>query len=189
MSENNKNLSRRDALKLLGAAAGAAALANLPEKWSSPELASGVLPAHAQTSACRVFTAEVIATSGGSTPLGWINPASYYPPGAVGDVFYYDDCGTDCIYGLIYSYNGDFSGDTTVSATIRVSTHSQTLDVVIDGSTGVFTGGYYYQRLITINPVTGEIGLDGKGPAGCAVGAPSNADSAAPPAHLPGRRD
>lgn len=44
------SLSRRDALKLLGAAAGATALANLPAKWSTPELTAGVLPAHAQVS-------------------------------------------------------------------------------------------------------------------------------------------
>jgi len=47
---NQKKLSRRDAIKLLGAAAGASVLANLPSKWSKPELADGVLPAHAQTS-------------------------------------------------------------------------------------------------------------------------------------------
>lgn len=45
-----KTLSRRDAIKLLGAATGATLLANLPSKWSKPELVSGVLPAHAQTS-------------------------------------------------------------------------------------------------------------------------------------------
>lgn len=45
-----KTLSRRDAIKLLGAATGATLLANLPSKWSTPELTSGVLPAHAQTS-------------------------------------------------------------------------------------------------------------------------------------------
>ena len=50
MDKQNKKLSRRDAIKLLGAAAGAAALANLPSKWSKPEVVSGVLPAHAQTS-------------------------------------------------------------------------------------------------------------------------------------------
>ncbi len=44
------NLSRRDALKLLAAAAGAAAISNLPPAWSKPELQVGVLPAHAQTS-------------------------------------------------------------------------------------------------------------------------------------------
>ena len=51
-----KKLSRRDAIKLLGAATGAAMLANLPSKWSKPELASGVLPAHAQTSGLLTFT-------------------------------------------------------------------------------------------------------------------------------------
>jgi hypothetical protein len=46
----SKEISRRDAMKVLAAVAGAAALANLPSKWSTPELATGVLPAHAQTS-------------------------------------------------------------------------------------------------------------------------------------------
>ena len=46
----SKQLSRRDALKLLGAAAGASVLANLPSKWSTPRSVAGVLPAHAQTS-------------------------------------------------------------------------------------------------------------------------------------------
>ena len=45
-----KKISRRDAMKILGAAIGAAALANLPSKWDKPELAQGVLPAHAQQS-------------------------------------------------------------------------------------------------------------------------------------------
>ena len=48
--QKTKKISRRDAIKLLGAAAGATVLANLPSKWNTPELASGVLPAHAQTS-------------------------------------------------------------------------------------------------------------------------------------------
>lgn len=48
-------LSRRDALKLLAAAAGGATLANLPPQWSKPELQVGVLPAHAQTSILHVL--------------------------------------------------------------------------------------------------------------------------------------
>ena len=43
-------ITRREALKLLGAATSASLLANLPSKWSKPELTNGVLPAHAQTS-------------------------------------------------------------------------------------------------------------------------------------------
>jgi hypothetical protein len=45
-----KKISRRDAIKLLGATAGATVLANLPTQWSKPELTAGLLPAHAQTS-------------------------------------------------------------------------------------------------------------------------------------------
>ena len=45
-----KKLSRRDAMKVLGAAVGAAALSTLPSKWNTPELAAGVLPAHAAQS-------------------------------------------------------------------------------------------------------------------------------------------
>ena len=45
-------LSRREAIKLLGATAGASLLANIPSKWSKPELSGGSLPAHAQTSGC-----------------------------------------------------------------------------------------------------------------------------------------
>ncbi len=46
-----KKLSRRDAMKMLGVAVGAATLASLPSKWNTPELAAGVLPAHARQSA------------------------------------------------------------------------------------------------------------------------------------------
>ena len=58
-----KKITRRDAIKLLGAAVGATALANLPSKWSKPELISGVLPVHAQTS-CISLLVEVISTDG-----------------------------------------------------------------------------------------------------------------------------
>lgn len=45
-----EKLSRRDALKVLIAATGAAALANVPDRWIKPDMNVGVLPAHAQTS-------------------------------------------------------------------------------------------------------------------------------------------
>jgi hypothetical protein len=54
----NKKISRRDAMKMLAAATGAAVLANLPSKWNTPELASGVLPAHAQTSILHTLTCD-----------------------------------------------------------------------------------------------------------------------------------
>lgn len=58
-----KKISRRDAIKLLGAAAGATLLANLPSKWKTPELTSGVLPAHAQTSCVALFV-EILSLTG-----------------------------------------------------------------------------------------------------------------------------
>lgn len=48
--KTQKNISRRDAMKILAAAAGATALANLPGKWNTPDLEVGMLPVHAQTS-------------------------------------------------------------------------------------------------------------------------------------------
>ena len=69
MSEpTHKNLSRRDALKLLGAAAGASVLANLPSKWSTPQLTAGVLPAHAASSAiCEDVAMEIEIPIGDSS--------------------------------------------------------------------------------------------------------------------------
>lgn len=51
MTEQQKKRSRRNATKLIGAAAGVSVLARLPLKWTKPEVAVAVLPAHAQTSA------------------------------------------------------------------------------------------------------------------------------------------
>jgi hypothetical protein len=82
MSQTTKKLSRRDALKVLGAAAGATALANLPAKWTTPKLEAGVLPAHAATS-CGVglvltlspfFLFDLVE---GPTPTGSTNPYSW----------------------------------------------------------------------------------------------------------------
>lgn len=66
-------ISRREAIKLLGAAAGASVLANLPSKWSKPELTGSTLPAHAQTSSsleivgCE-FTLDIGSGVWASTP-------------------------------------------------------------------------------------------------------------------------
>lgn len=53
--------SRRDALKVLAAATGAAAIANLPPAWSKPEVQAGVLPVHAQTSVLHVLSTPIPA--------------------------------------------------------------------------------------------------------------------------------
>ena len=70
-----KKLNRRDAIKLIGAAAGASVLANIPAKWSKPSFVSGVLPAHAQTSGCGPGTSsmlvEFIEVNGTEIGVGW----------------------------------------------------------------------------------------------------------------------
>lgn len=80
-----KKLSRRDAMKVLGAALGAATLANLPSKWSKPEIAVGALPAHAQASAISATSVITCApdwpTLAGVYPLtsSWIFTANILP--------------------------------------------------------------------------------------------------------------
>ena len=59
MTEQPKKLSRRDAIKLIGAATGASLLASLPTKWTKPEVTAGVLPAHAQTSSSQPSQASL----------------------------------------------------------------------------------------------------------------------------------
>ena len=45
-----KQLSRREAIKVLGTAIGGSALASLPPAWKEPAITTGKLPAHAQIS-------------------------------------------------------------------------------------------------------------------------------------------
>lgn len=72
MTEQPKKLSRRDAIKVLGAAAGASVLATLPTKWTKPEITAGVLPAHAQTSWPYSFAACTASGNVNSTPSGQV---------------------------------------------------------------------------------------------------------------------
>jgi hypothetical protein len=67
-SMTEKKLSRRDAMKMLGVAVGAAALAGLPSKWNTPELAAGVLPAHARQSG-HVVAPNLVAGKAATTSL------------------------------------------------------------------------------------------------------------------------
>jgi hypothetical protein len=58
MSEMKQNsISRRNLLKLISAAGGAIALANLPVHWLKPSVKMGLLPVHAQSSGTHVVTA------------------------------------------------------------------------------------------------------------------------------------
>lgn len=57
---NQRKLTRRETIKLLGAATSASLLASLPSKWSKPEVTGSVIPAHAQTS-CPDITGQYTA--------------------------------------------------------------------------------------------------------------------------------
>ena len=76
----SKKISRRDAIKLLGAATGAAMLANLPSKWKTPELASGVLPAHAQTSTSAILHTLACAADDIDAPSPASSSVTITPP-------------------------------------------------------------------------------------------------------------
>ena len=69
-----KNLSRREALKVLGAAA---AMASLPKSWSKPAMIAGSLPIHAQTSGCYEYIDSASSTNNTSgTNFTFQDPAS-----------------------------------------------------------------------------------------------------------------
>lgn len=85
-----KKLSRRDAIKLLGAATGATLLANLPSKWSTPSLASGVLPAHAQTSIAFALACGAPLSINTASNSGTVNAGASIVPASSN-------------FGLIYS--------------------------------------------------------------------------------------
>jgi hypothetical protein len=114
-----KELSRRDALKLLGAAAGASVLANLPSKWSTPELTAGVLPVHAQTSVCTDTALVVHVTATGDGDLsGDSSPgpdSTILPAFTVGSSATWN-CGDRCIYVILQGTNVEASS--TVEVTI-----------------------------------------------------------------------
>jgi len=103
MTETNKKLSRREAIKIVGAAAGASLLANLPSKWSKPKLTGASMPAHAQTSCSNyAMIVEIIAVSGAAGIDGYTgggNTAPTSTSGTYNQVGYtlYWDCTPTCI--------------------------------------------------------------------------------------------
>ena len=75
---DQKKITRREAIKILGATAGASLLANIPTKWSTPELTGGALPAHAQTSTSfSILCADNVFLGDSSGPLAFsTNPVT-----------------------------------------------------------------------------------------------------------------
>ena len=115
----DNGLSRRDALKLLGAAAGASVLANLPSRWSTPQLTAGVLPAHAQTSECWGLIFEVLYVQGTNPFLQYDNgfpdptpienpPAEFQHPAAGFKAYW--ACAPACVWVIVYNPSDDTGG-------------------------------------------------------------------------------
>lgn len=122
MTEQPRKLSRRDAIKLLGAAAGASVLASLPTKWTKPEITTGVLPAHAQTSACSyaVFI-EVLSndgTLGFSVSQGPSPDQSWSSPGAAGSTAFWH-CQSGCLEIDLILNSG-----ISASASVQITTYN-----------------------------------------------------------------
>jgi hypothetical protein len=63
-------ISRRHLLKILAAAAGTAVLTTVPNKWKTPVVDVGALPAHAQTLSGRgAISGTVAITTGSEAPI------------------------------------------------------------------------------------------------------------------------
>ncbi len=74
--EEKHTLSRREALKTLAAITGAVSLASLPNKWESPLVEVGALPAHAQSSTTAAIRARNTGSQSVTAILFWPNGSS-----------------------------------------------------------------------------------------------------------------
>lgn len=76
-----KKISRRDAIKILSAALGGAALSAIPPKWSKPALAASQLPEHARQSVLASIVANPITSMlGCQNKSTFDSSAQIFPP-------------------------------------------------------------------------------------------------------------
>ena len=139
MSQNK--LSRREAIKILGTATGASLLANIPAKWSRPEVTGSQLPAFAQTS-CGSLLVEITETDGTvslNANSGW------------DDIKGQISCRTGC-FDFVVSINSGTYAD------IQITT-------LAGGPYPYSVTGVGSQFLVNLD--TGEIGQDGEPVNGC----------------------
>ena len=154
-----KNLTRREAIKILGTAAGAVTLANLPAKWSRPELSGGFIPAHAQTSLCPAGSSamSIFVEGSGDIDIGTIFTESVpgtvtnYPTGVTTTV--YSGCISECFYMFVTS---------------RDDTNVHTI-VTLNGSVIYNEDFYNTIRYYVVNGVTGAHVINDNAP-GCSLG-------------------
>jgi len=156
---DQKKITRREAIKILGATAGASLLANIPTKWSKPELIGGVLPAHAQTSNCVTLTLELLSASGSpiiymvqtagtSQPSSQVGAShtyvlgnSFSPPVGYQAIW---TCRSGCLqFVLNYGASSAFMWGVTVTGpNPSYIEYSDTTDLLINLDTGLFATGY-----------------------------------------------
>ena len=156
---SNKKITRRDAIKFLGAAAGASMLANLPAKWSKPQLKGGSLPAHAQTSNCVTLTLELRSATGSpiiymvqtaetlqpSSQVGanhtYVLGNSFTPPVNYQAIW---TCRSGCLQLVLnYGASSAFTWGVRVSGpNPSYIEYSDTTDLLINLETGIFVTGY-----------------------------------------------
>lgn len=157
-----KKLSRRDAMKALGAALGATALATLPPEWSKPALAASQLPEHARQSVCYAVYIEVLAADGtlAFAPLSFPAPlpdvfsTAQPTPITTGDYLGWY-CQDGCWTGHLILINA-------TSASVQITTIAHQFTLNLDGNNKVSYD-------VLVNMGTGEYTLDGAGSAGTCV--------------------
>ena len=155
---NQKRLSRREAIKILGTATGASLLANLPAKWSKPEVTGSVLPAHAQTSGCTdpAIHIELLATNG-ITFNSNVAPTGPTVLFSTGETISWP-C-APCIYVTASIANGAQPFRVTVmggtpfdrTPSLPISNFSNTWRILLDTSTGNYDEGVNDGSPVTID--------------------------------------
>ena len=144
---DQQKLSRRDAIKILGAAAGASLMVNLPSKWSHPEVFSGIIPAHAQTSNCLTVHLEVLSADG-EFGIDFYEPPvlpwSGMGDGGPGSTLTWT-CQTGCLGFTLFL-------DTATKGKIQITINSQTFTLDFNGKNP------YHNILIDLD--SGEYDID-----------------------------
>ena len=144
MTKQNK-LSRREAIKILGTATGASLLANIPAKWSRPEVTGSPLPAFAQTSCIGVtLTLAAVENPDGdsisvvSIPgfgIDWTDPNEVVWDGNVGSYRRWY-CQDFCL-----GFRVSLTGGTTNFASVKIDTLSLSSPLIlnlVDGGASSF---------------------------------------------------
>jgi len=165
MTDQNK-LSRREAIKILGAATGASLLANIPAKWSRPQVTGSPLPAFAQTSNCPAGSSalSVFVEGSGSirirdvTTLNVNGAFTDYPTGVTTTVN--SGCLSECFLITVISL------DATNVHTIVTLNGSIIYDHLFNNTSPNPPGS---SRAYVVNGATGEHELNDNAP-GCDLG-------------------